>query len=221
MSDATSNATLLVSELFLSLQGESTFQGKLCAFVRLSGCHLRCRWCDTAHAFSDGKRMSIEDIVEKVLQMQCPLVEVTGGEPLLQPGVYLLMEALLAEGLEVLLETSGSIYLDKVPYYVKKIVDFKPPDSGEMEENCWENLLLLKKGDEIKFVLASYEDYAWAKRVCQRENLFEGKLEVLFSVAYGLLSPQKVAEWIIEDRLPVRFQLQQHKYIWAPTQRGV
>jgi len=212
---------LLVSELFLSLQGESSFQGKLCAFVRLSGCHLRCRWCDTQYAFWGGTRMSIKEITEAVLKMKSSLVTITGGEPLLQPQVYPLMEHLLESGLEVLLETSGSIYLDKVPAGVRKIMDFKPPDSGEAEKNCWRNLSLLGEGDEIKFVLASKADYLWAKEVCQRENLFNGKVEVLFSTAYGLLSPLNVANWLIEDKLSVRFQLQQHKYIWGPEQRGV
>jgi len=216
-----SSPSLLISECFLSLQGESTHQGKLCAFVRLSGCHLRCRWCDTAYAFSGGQRMSVEEVAAKVLSMGCGLVEVTGGEPLLQPGVYVLMEKLLEAGLEVLLETSGSIYLDKVPLAVKKIVDFKPPGSGEAAHNCWANLSLLKKGDEVKFVLASQEDYAWAKEVCRREGLFGGEVEVLFSTVLGLLSPLEVATWLIADKLPVRFQLQQHKYIWGGEQRGV
>ena len=211
----------MVSELFLSLQGESTFQGKLCAFVRLSGCHLRCRWCDTTYAFSGGRRMWVEEVVEAVLNMHSPLAELTGGEPLLQPGAYPLMESLLSEGLEVLLETSGSIYLDKVPWEVKKVVDLKPPGSGEVEKNCWANLKLLKEGDELKFVLASREDYVWAKELCFREGLFEGKAELLFLVAHGLLSPLEVATWLIEDKLPVRFQLQQHKYIWPAHQRGV
>ncbi|MCL2259007.1 MAG: radical SAM protein [Cystobacterineae bacterium] len=210
-----------MSELFLSLQGESTFQGKLCAFIRLSGCNLRCRWCDTAYAFSGGQRMATEEIVQAVLKMACPLVELTGGEPLLQPGAYRLMERLLEEGLEVLLETSGSIYLDKVPSAVKKIVDIKPPGSGEVEKNCWANMRLLKAGDEVKFVLASREDYVWAKEVCKREGLLGGEVEVLFSVAHGLLSPVEVATWLIEDKLGVRFQLQQHKYIWPAEQRGV
>jgi len=165
--------------------------------------------------------MSVEEIVQAVLQMQCPLVEVTGGEPLLQPAVYPLMQNLLEKGLQVLLETSGSLCLDKVPAAVRKIVDIKPPGSGEAEKNCWENLKHLKAGDEVKFVLASHEDYVWAKEVCRREGLFEGRVEVLFSVAYGLLSPQNVATWLVEDKLPVRFQLQQHKHIWPPTQRGV
>jgi 7-carboxy-7-deazaguanine synthase len=165
--------------------------------------------------------MSVEAVVEEVLQMESPLVEITGGEPLLQPAVYTLMEKLLAEGLEVLLETSGSIPLDKVPSAVRKVMDIKPPGSGEEGKNCWENLLLLKEGDEVKFVLASKEDYTWAKEVCRRENLLGGRVEVLFSVAAGLLSPLSVATWMIEDRLLVRFQLQQHKYIWPSSQRGV
>jgi len=212
---------LIVNELFLSLQGESTAQGRLCAFIRLSGCNLRCRWCDTVYAFEGGEQMSVEKVTEEVLKMQCPLVEITGGEPLLQKAVYPLMENLLEKGLEVLLETSGSIYLDKVPAGVRKIVDIKPPGSGEVEKNCWRNLKLLNDGDELKFVLASRDDYVWAKEVCRSEKLFNRKVELLFSVAYGFLSPQSVAKWIIEDKLPVRFQLQQHKYIWPPTQRGV
>jgi 7-carboxy-7-deazaguanine synthase len=165
--------------------------------------------------------MSIEGVVEAIRSMGSRLVEVTGGEPLLQPGVYVLLERLLEEGLEVLLETSGSIYLDKVPAAVKKVVDLKPPGSGEVDKNCWANMGLLKRGDELKFVLASREDYVWAKEVCSREGLLGGEVEILFSVAHGLLSPLEVATWLIEDRLPVRFQLQQHKYIWPPEKRGV
>jgi 7-carboxy-7-deazaguanine synthase len=165
--------------------------------------------------------MSIEEVVAAVLHMRCPLVEITGGEPLLQPGVYPLMERLLSGGLGVLLETSGSICVDKVPLGVRKIVDLKPPGSGEVEKNCWENLSLLGEGDELKFVIASREDYAWAKEVCRREGLFNGKLELLFSVAHGYLAPRELAAWLVEDRLPVRFQLQQHKYIWGGEERGV
>lgn len=213
--------SVVVSEIYLSLQGESSHQGLLCSFVRLTGCHLRCRWCDSEFAFRGGTRMTVSEVVERVKALGSPRVEVTGGEPLLQPGVYPLMEALLEGGLTVLLETSGAIDVRLVPPAVRKIVDLKCPGSGEADRNDWRVLESLTARDELKFVLASREDYDWAKeRICER-RLDRGPAGLLFSPVHGALEPRMLAEWIIGDRLPVRFQLQQHKVLWAPDARGV
>jgi 7-carboxy-7-deazaguanine synthase len=213
--------SVVVSEIYLSLQGESSHQGLLCSFVRLTGCHLRCRWCDSAFAFQGGTRMPVAEVVERVRALRSPRVEVTGGEPLLQPGVYPLMEALLEAGLTVLLETSGAIDVRLVPPAVHKIVDVKCPGSGESDRNDWRCLESLTERDELKFVLASREDYDWAKACIAQRRLERGPAGLLFSTVHGELSPTILAEWIIADRLPVRFQLQQHKVLWAPDARGV
>jgi 7-carboxy-7-deazaguanine synthase len=211
----------VVSEIYLSLQGESSHQGLLCGFVRLTGCHLRCRWCDSEFAFQGGTRMSISEVVERVRALGSPRVEVTGGEPLLQPGVYPLMEALLEAGLVVLLETSGAIDVRLVPAAVHKIVDVKCPGSGEADRNDWRVLESLTERDELKFVLASRADYDWAKARIAEHGMDRGPAGLLFSTVHGELPPTELAEWIIADRLPVRFQLQQHKLLWAPDARGV
>lgn len=212
---------IVVSEIYLSLQGESSHQGLLCSFVRLTGCHLRCRWCDSEFAFRGGTRMSVSDVVERVRALGAPRVEVTGGEPLLQPGVYPLMEALLEAGLVVLLETSGAIDVRLVPAAVHKIVDVKCPGSGEADRNDWRALESLTERDELKFVLASRADYDWAKARIAEHRMDRGPAGLLFSTVHGELSPTELAEWIIADRLPVRFQLQQHKLLWSPDARGV
>lgn len=212
---------MVVSEIYLSLQGESSHQGLLCSFVRLTGCHLRCRWCDSEFAFRGGTRMTVSEVVERVKALGSPRVEVTGGEPLLQPGVYPLMEALLEGGLTVLLETSGAIDVRLVPPAVRKIVDLKCPGSGEADRNDWRVLESLTARDELKFVLASREDYDWAKERISERRLDRGPAGLLFSPVHGALEPRMLAEWIIGDRLPVRFQLQQHKVLWAPDARGV
>ena len=203
------------------MQGESSHAGLLCAFVRLTGCHLRCTYCDSEFAFHGGQRRSIADVVAEVRGMNAPLVEVTGGEPLLQPGVYPLMEALLAEGLTVLLETSGAIDVRLVPPAVHKIVDLKTPSSGECDRNDLRNLTSMYGNDELKLVIGSREDYDWARALIREHDLLHKPYGLLFSTVFETLHPRELAEWIIADRLPVRFQLQLHKYVWDPRARGV
>ena len=210
-----------VTEIYLSIQGESSHAGRLCAFVRLTGCHLRCGYCDSAFAFYEGERMEIDAVVQRVKQLGAPLVEITGGEPLLQPGVYPLMEALLACGLTVLLETSGSIDIRLVPPAVHKIVDLKTPSSGECDRNDYRVLASMGAGDELKFVIGTREDFQWARALIAERELLGRPFGILFSTVFGQLSPQTLAEWIIAERLPVRLQLQMHKYIWRPDARGV
>jgi 7-carboxy-7-deazaguanine synthase len=214
------DATLVVHEVYASLQGESTWAGLPCGFVRLSACHLRCSWCDTPHAFDEGARRSLDDVVSEAHALGTKLVEITGGEPLLQPGVYPLMARLADLGHTVLLETSGSLDVSKVDPRVVKIVDVKCPGSGEVDANRWENLDVLSKRDEIKFVLADRADYEWARDTIRARGL-EGRPGVLLSVAHGLLAPADVARWMLEDKLDARFQLQMHKVLWDPTARGV
>jgi 7-carboxy-7-deazaguanine synthase len=215
-----SATTLVVHEVYVSLQGESTWAGVPCTFVRLSACHLRCAWCDTPHAFDEGARRAVEAVVDDAHGRGIPLVEITGGEPLLQPGVYPLMARLADLGHTVLLETSGSLDVSKVDPRVIKIVDVKCPDSGEAAHNRWENLARLGPRDELKFVLASRADYEWAREVIRSRDL-AARGTVLLSVAHGLLAPADVARWMLEDGLDARFQLQLHKVIWDPTARGV
>jgi 7-carboxy-7-deazaguanine synthase len=213
--------SVVVSEIYLSLQGESSHQGLLCSFVRLTGCHLRCRWCDSAFAFYGGRRMSVAEVVKAVRALGAPRVEVTGGEPLLQPGVYPLLEELLEAGLTVLLETSGAIDVRLVPPAVHKIVDLKCPGSGEADRNDLRVFEHMTERDELKFVLASRQDYDWAKARIAEHRLDQRPFGLLISTVHGELDPRQVAEWIIADRLPVRFQLQQHKILWPPDARGV
>jgi 7-carboxy-7-deazaguanine synthase len=210
-----------VKEIYLSVQGESSHAGLLCAFVRLTGCHLRCTYCDSEFAFQGGERMSIPSIVEKVSVLKAQMVEVTGGEPLLQPGVYPLMEALLEKGFKVLLETSGAIDVRLVPPAVHKIVDLKTPTSGECDRNDYRVLDSMNQNDELKFVIGSREDYEWSRQQVVERKLSAKPYGLLFSTVFGKLSPKDLAEWVIADKLPVRFQLQLHKYVWDPVARGV
>jgi 7-carboxy-7-deazaguanine synthase len=216
--DATS---VMVKEVYLSLQGESSHQGMLCAFVRLTGCHLRCRYCDSEFAFRGGTRRENTDIVNEVLAMHTPRVEITGGEPLLQPGVYPLMEQLLTAKLTVLLETSGAIDVRLVPPSVHKIVDMKTPSSGECDRNEFANFESMNGNDELKFVIGSRADYEWSRQLVRQHRLTDRPFGLLFSTVFGALPVRELAQWIIDDRLPVRFQLQQHKYVWPPDARGV
>ncbi|WP_434386144.1 radical SAM protein [Melittangium boletus] len=213
--------SVVVKEIYLSVQGESTHAGLLCSFIRLTGCHLRCSYCDSEFAFHGGARRKNADVVAEVKALGARRVEVTGGEPLLQPGVYPLMEALLAEGLTVLLETSGAIDVRLVPPAVHKIVDMKTPSSGESDRNDYRNLTSMNANDELKFVIGGREDYEWSRQLIIEHGLLDKPYELLFSTVYGKLSTKDLAEWVIADRLPVRFQLQMHKYIWAPDERGV
>ena len=212
--------TLVVSEIFHSLQGESSHMGRPCVFVRLTYCNLRCTYCDTAYAFYEGREINIDEVLETVRGYACKLVEVTGGEPLFQENVYPLMSRLCDEGFEVLLETGGSLSISQVDPRVKRIVDFKCPSSKMSVRNRWENVNLLKPGDEIKFVIGNREDYDWTKEMMQSYDL-ASHCPVLMSPVSGELGLLQLAEWILEDRLNVRFQLQLHKYIWSPEKRGV
>lgn len=213
--------TVMVKEVYLSLQGESTHQGLLCAFVRLTGCHLRCSYCDSEFAFRGGTRRTTRDVVQEVLAMKTPMVEVTGGEPLLQPGVYPLMEQFLDAGLTVLLETSGAIDVRLVPDAVHAIVDMKTPSSGEVDRNDYRNFESMDARDELKFVIGSREDFDWSVKLINEHQLTRRPFGMLFSSVFEKLHPQQLAQWIIDARLPVRFQLQQHKYVWEPNARGV
>jgi 7-carboxy-7-deazaguanine synthase len=212
---------LTVNEIFHSIQGESTRVGEPCVFVRLTACDLRCTWCDTAYAFHEGRKMSVDEIVEHVRRYGSPLVEITGGEPLLQREAYPLMERLLADGFRVMLETGGHLSLDQVPDGVKAIVDVKCPASGESGKNHWPNLERFRPSDEVKFVILDRADYEFAKEIVARYDLVHRAHAVLFSPVHGVLDPKDLAKWILADKLAVRLQLQVHKYIWGATTRGV
>jgi 7-carboxy-7-deazaguanine synthase len=217
-----------VTEIFRSIQGESTYAGLPCIFVRLTGCNLRCVWCDTAYAFYGGKQLSVEEVAQQVRDFashdgkrHVHLVEITGGEPLLQKEVVPLADSLLRDGFCVLVETSGERYIGNLPPGVVRIVDVKCPGSGEAGTFCRENLAVLQPCDQLKFVLVNREDYEWA---CQflREHQLQDRVEALiFSPVFGQLEPRPLAEWILEDGLPVRLGLQLHKFIWHPDTRGV
>ncbi len=211
---------LRVNEIFCSIQGESTHAGLPCAFVRLTGCNLRCRWCDTAYAFHEGRAMTVAEVVAEVARLGCPLVEVTGGEPLLQEDAIPLLRDLLSLGRRVLLETGGSLPIETVPQGVARIVDVKCPASGEAERNRWENLDDLRPGDELKFVIADRGDYVWAARQVRDRDL-ASRCPVLFSPVHGELHPGELARWVLEDRAPVRVQVQLHKILWPGVSRGV
>lgn len=211
---------LRINEIFHSIQGESTHAGRPCVFVRLTYCNLRCRYCDTEYAFFEGAERSIDEIVDEVARFDCRLVEVTGGEPLIQRETAVLLSRLLEAGHEVLLETSGAWAVEDVPDGVRIIMDLKTPGSGMVARNRWENLRHLDGDDEIKFVICDREDYEWAHEVVGEHGLAE-RHAVLFSPAWGVVDPAELADWILADRLPVRMQLQIHKHIWSPTARGV
>jgi 7-carboxy-7-deazaguanine synthase len=204
---------LRITEIFHSLQGESVTVGLPTVFVRLTGCPLRCQYCDTAYAFSGGELFSIEDILTRVIAYECEYVCVTGGEPLAQPGCITLLKHLCDKGLKVSLETSGARSLTHVDERVMIVMDLKTPDSGECEKNLMANIPLLKKSDQIKFVLCSREDYDWACQMIKDHQLTD-KTQVLFSPSWGQLDPKQLADWIVHDRLPIRFQLQLHKLLW-------
>ncbi len=212
---------LRVNEIFYSIQGESTWAGLPCVFIRLTGCNLRCVWCDTAYAFYEGRHQAIDAIVARVRSYGCKLVEVTGGEPLLQKDVHTLFAALLADAYTVMVETSGEQDLSVVDPRVIKIMDLKCPGSGEVERNRWSNVDALTGRDEVKFVLADRRDYEWARTVIADRELARRVNAILLSPVYGALEPAALVAWILEDRLPVRMQLQLHKRIWDPAARGV
>ena len=212
---------LTVNEIFYSIQGESTRAGRPCVFVRLTACDLRCSWCDTPYAFDEGQKMSVDEVIAAVERSGCPLVEITGGEPLLQADVYELMERLLAGGRLVMLETGGHRSIARVPRDVLKVVDIKCPGSGEESKNDWSNLDRLAPHDEVKFVIADRADYEYARDVIAKRGLASRAAAILISPVHGVLEPSALSEWMLEDRLPARLQVQLHKYIWPATTRGV
>jgi 7-carboxy-7-deazaguanine synthase len=210
---------LRITEIFFSIQGESSHAGRPCVFVRLTGCNLRCTWCDSEYTFTGGERMSMDQVMERVKSYGCNLVEVTGGEPLAQAESFELIERLCDEGFEVLIETSGSIDTSPVDERAKLILDIKCPGSGEVDRNRWENLERLREHDEIKFVIADRNDYEWAKRVIEERQL--EKHTVLLSPVWGRMDMRALAEWMLADRVPARFQTQLHKHIWGADVKGV
>ncbi|WP_406700234.1 radical SAM protein [Singulisphaera sp. Ch08] len=212
--------SLVIHEIYRSLQGESTFTGLPCVFIRLTACNLRCVYCDTPHAFTEGNVLSLDEVVERTLALGDPLVELTGGEPLLQPEVIPLMVRLADAGRTVLLETSGSLDIGPVDRRVHVILDLKTPGSGEEDANLWSNIPLIKPTDEIKFVLCDRADFEWAVAQTRAHRLTE-RCPVLFSGCFGKVDPTELAAWILETRLPIRLQLQQHKILWHPAARGV
>jgi 7-carboxy-7-deazaguanine synthase len=212
---------LTVNEVFYSVQGESSYAGRPCVFVRLTACDLRCSWCDTPYAFYEGTKRSLDTILQEVDAFACPLVEVTGGEPLLQEEVYPLMERLLEGGRTVLLETGGHRSTARVPDRVVTILDVKCPGSGESAKNDWTNLDRLRPHDEVKFVLKDREDYEYARDVIARYNLAGRAAAIHLSPVHGVMNARTLSEWVLADSLPVRVQLQLHKYIWDPATRGV
>ncbi len=211
---------LKINEIFKSIQGESSHSGLPCVFVRLTGCNLRCTYCDTEYAFYEGKEMTVADVVKKVDSCGISLVEITGGEPLLQKEVYPLMQALLEKKFTVMLETGGSLSLDEVPESVIKIMDLKCPASGEESRNNYENLSRLTLQDEVKFVILNREDYDWCKQILNDYEIHK-KAQVLFSPVYDKLNLKDLAKWVLEDNLPVRIQTQLHKVIWSKDAIGV
>ena len=218
---------LQVTEIFKSIQGESSLSGTPCVFIRLTGCNLRCRYCDTVYAYEGGDWLSIDDILSKVDDYKCNLVEITGGEPLLQNGVYLLISALLKTGKYILIETNGSIDIGRVQEFkglriqrLKIIMDIKCPDSGMSERMNWGNLDKLYNNDEVKFVINSRGDYDWSKEIIKKYSLAD-RCHILMSPVYDNLTAEELSEWILNDNLNVRLNLQIHKYIWGESVKGV
>jgi 7-carboxy-7-deazaguanine synthase len=213
--------TLTVNEIYQSIQGESTWAGLPCVFVRLTFCDLRCNYCDTAYAFYEGRKLALPEIVASVAAFQCPLVEITGGEPLLQKNVLPLMLQLCDLGLTVLIETSGAHDISPIDPRVRRIMDLKTPGSGEVQRNRYANIPHLTKNDEVKFVIGSREDYLWSKGKIEEYRLDQRCGAVLLSPIFGRIEPREIVEWMLADRLPARFQLQLHKFVWAPETKGV
>jgi len=219
--DTTTTDSLVINEIFFSIQGESTHVGRPCVFVRLTGCNLRCRWCDTEYAFYEGARTSVSDVVDRVCAYGCDLVEITGGEPLLQKPVYPLIDTLLARGKQVMIETSGSLDISDLDPRVIRIMDLKCPGSGECEKNLWSNLDYLTSRDELKFVIRDRADYEWARDTIRARKLDARVGAVLISCVHSELDPAQVASWILDDKLPARLQIQLHKVLWPGVERGV
>ena len=209
------HTTLRITEIFLSLQGEANTVGYPTVFVRLTGCPLRCQYCDSAYAFSGGQIETLADILDQVASYNVSRVTVTGGEPLVQPGVFALMTALVDRQFSVSLETSGALPVDRVDPRVVKVLDIKTPDSAEVHRNLWDNIAHLQPHDQIKFVVCSRGDYDWARIKCDQYQLFDRVADVLFSPSHGALDPSELADWIVADRLPARMQMQLHKLLWG------
>lgn len=209
-----------ITEIYQSIQGESSYAGLPCVFVRTTGCDLRCSWCDSEFTFTGGVTMSLDDIIAAVEQYDCRLVELTGGEPLLQRELPELATRLADKGYTVLIETGGHRDISQLDARIVRIMDLKCPDSGECEKNLWSNLQHLRPTDEVKFVIASRRDYEWAVATI-REHDLEDRVHILLSTAFEMVKPEQVVEWMLADRLRARFQLQLHKYIWEPRARGV
>ncbi len=214
-------ATLTINEIYRSIQGESTWAGLPCVFVRLTFCDLRCSYCDTAYAFYAGNKLTVPEIIEQVLALNCSLVEITGGEPLLQKNVLPLMKQLCDLGETVLIETSGAHDISEIDPRVHRIMDLKTPGSGEAARNRYENIPYLTENDEVKFVIGSREDYVWSRAKIREFDLNNRCGTVLLSPIFGRIEPRAIVEWLLEDQLAVRFQLQMHKFIWSPEMKGV
>ncbi len=214
-------STLNIIEIFASIQGETSLSGLPTTFIRLAACNLRCSWCDTTYSFGRGTTYTLESILEQVDKNRCKQVCVTGGEPLLQENVHPLMKSLCDKGYAVSLETSGSLPTDEVDPRVRIILDIKCPGSGMSHKNLWANLDLLRTHDEIKFVVKDRHDYDYAKQVCMEKKLFEKPAAILLSPVYGEMEPKSLVEWILQDHLPVRLNLQIHKFIWSSDTKGV
>ena len=211
---------LKINEIYYSVQGESTFMGKPCIFIRLTYCNLRCSYCDSEYTFHEGKDMDIKDIINKIEEYPCNLVEVTGGEPLFQKNCINLLSELVNKKYKVLLETSGSLSIENVPKQVINIIDFKCPSSKMEKKNLWDNINFIKNNDQIKFVIGNKEDYEWSKNKISKYNL-DSKCEILLSPVYKKIEPKQIIEWILKDNLNVRFQMQLHKEVWPESVRGV
>jgi 7-carboxy-7-deazaguanine synthase len=224
--EAAAQEFLRVTEIFHSVQGESTWAGLPCTFIRLTGCPLRCVWCDTAYSFHGGEKMSLDALLERVRDIGTPLVEITGGEPLIHRNAFVLTQRLLDDGYTVLVETSGAVDVAPLDPRAHRIMDLKCPGSGEVSRNLWSNLEHLTERDEIKFVIAGREDYEWARTVIRQRDL-DGRIErgelraLLFSPVWESMDFRQLAEWVLEDRLPVRYQIQLHKIIWGANVHGV
>ena len=212
---------LKINEIYLSVQGESTWAGLPCVFVRLTGCDSRCSYCDTEYAFYEGSRKSLDQVFDEVLRFECPLVEITGGEPLLQKSVLSLMAALCDADRTVLIETSGAHDISGIDPRVHRIMDLKTPSSGEVARNLYANIAFLNHRDEVKFVIGSRDDYEWSREQIEYHQLANRVKAVLLSPVFGRIEPREIVEWMLEDRLSARFQLQIHKFIWDPRARGV
>ena len=211
---------LKINEIYYSIQGESTFTGLPCIFIRLTYCNLRCTYCDSEYTFHEGSDMTIDEIISKIKDYPCNLIEVTGGEPLFQKNCIQLLEKLVELKYDILLETSGSLSIKDVPKQIINIIDFKCPSSNMEKKNYWENINYLNKKDEIKFVIGNREDYDWAKNKISEYNLLN-KCTILMSPTYNEINPKTIAEWILKDGIDIRFQIQLHKEIWEESTRGV